>query len=105
MDEAERDLPVRDWLPRTVGLVAGMLALATAFIAAHVGALHKPTPRAHRRAPGREGSPDRAGQADHRWLTRPARPRVQIITPSPSCPTAGRGYDPGSRTALSFVLA
>ncbi|MFD2764079.1 hypothetical protein [Micromonospora eburnea] len=45
MDEAERDLPMRDWLPRTVGLVVGTLALATAFIAAYVGALHKPTPQ------------------------------------------------------------
>ncbi|MEU2614783.1 hypothetical protein ABZ570_24835 [Micromonospora sp. NPDC007271] len=45
MDEAERDLPVRDWLPRAAALLVGTLALATAFIAAYVGALHKPTPR------------------------------------------------------------
>ncbi|MGW5667939.1 hypothetical protein [Micromonospora sp. NPDC003776] len=45
MDEAERDLPVRDWLPRTAALLVGTLALATAFIAAYVGALHQPTPR------------------------------------------------------------
>ncbi|MGR6317250.1 hypothetical protein Q2K19_06725 [Micromonospora soli] len=45
MEEAERVLPVRDWLPRTVALLVGTLALATAFIAAYVGALHQPTPR------------------------------------------------------------
>ncbi|MFI7216135.1 hypothetical protein [Micromonospora maritima] len=42
-DEAE--LRTRDWLPRTVALVLGTLALASAFIAAYVGALHKPDPR------------------------------------------------------------
>ncbi|MFC0028908.1 hypothetical protein ACFFMM_05140 [Micromonospora chaiyaphumensis] len=41
MDEA---LPVRDWLPRTAALLLGTLALATAFIAAYVGALHQPRP-------------------------------------------------------------
>lgn len=35
----------RDWLPRTVALLVGTLALATAFIAAYVGALHQPHPR------------------------------------------------------------
>ncbi|MCP3783194.1 hypothetical protein NLX85_07425 [Micromonospora sp. A3M-1-15] len=45
MDEAQRNLPVRDWLPRTAALLLGTLALATAFIAAYVGALHQPTPR------------------------------------------------------------
>jgi hypothetical protein len=35
----------RDWAPRSIGLLIGTLALATAFIAAYVGALHKPTPR------------------------------------------------------------
>ncbi|MFG3578412.1 ABC-2 transporter permease [Micromonospora chersina] len=45
MDEAQRNLPVRDWLPRTATLLLGTLALATAFIAAYVGALHQPTPR------------------------------------------------------------
>ncbi|MFE9688813.1 hypothetical protein [Micromonospora sp. NPDC005806] len=45
MDEEERDLPVRDWLPRAAALLVGTLALATAFIAAYVGALHQPTPR------------------------------------------------------------
>ncbi|MFR9776295.1 hypothetical protein ACL02O_09550 [Micromonospora sp. MS34] len=45
MGEAERDLPVRGWLPRTAALLVGTLALATAFIAAYVGALHQPTPR------------------------------------------------------------
>lgn len=44
MDE-EPELRTRDWLPRTVALVVGTLALASAFIAAYVGALHKPTPR------------------------------------------------------------
>ncbi|MDO3701173.1 hypothetical protein Q3W71_05700 [Micromonospora sp. C28SCA-DRY-2] len=39
------ELRVRDWLPRTVGLLLGTLLLATAFIAAYVGALHRPTPR------------------------------------------------------------
>ncbi|SBT51939.1 ABC-2 transporter permease [Micromonospora auratinigra] len=43
MDEEQRDL--RDWLPRTAALLVGTLALATAFIAAYVGALHQPTPR------------------------------------------------------------
>ncbi|MFK4242275.1 hypothetical protein ACI2KV_05300 [Micromonospora chokoriensis] len=44
MDEApqRRD---RDWAPRSIGLLIGTLALATAFIAAYVGALHQPTPR------------------------------------------------------------
>ncbi|GGR62994.1 membrane protein [Micromonospora fulviviridis] len=45
MDEAQRNLPVRDWLPRTAALLLGTLALATAFIAAYVGALHQPNPR------------------------------------------------------------
>ncbi|MFI2665037.1 hypothetical protein [Micromonospora carbonacea] len=44
MDE-EPDIPVRAWLPRTAALLLGTLALATAFIAAYVGALHHPTPR------------------------------------------------------------
>ncbi|MEH1167617.1 hypothetical protein V6V47_19750 [Micromonospora sp. CPCC 205539] len=44
MDE-EAEARVRDWLPRTAGLLLGTLALATAFIAAYVGALHQPTPR------------------------------------------------------------
>ncbi|MCX4474346.1 hypothetical protein OOK41_29240 [Micromonospora sp. NBC_01655] len=44
MDE-EPDIPVRDWLPRTAALLVGTLALASAFIAAYVGALHQPTPR------------------------------------------------------------
>ncbi|MDZ5441994.1 hypothetical protein U2F26_04505 [Micromonospora sp. 4G57] len=44
MDE-DRELAVRDWLPRTAALLVGTLALATAFIAAYVGALHQPTPR------------------------------------------------------------
>ncbi|MEU8327211.1 hypothetical protein [Micromonospora sp. NPDC048839] len=35
----------RDWAPRSIGLLLGTLALATAFIAAYVGALHQPTPR------------------------------------------------------------
>ncbi|MGB2568276.1 hypothetical protein ACPFP2_07490 [Micromonospora citrea] len=42
MDEEQR---YRDWLPRTAVLLAGTLALAVAFIAAYVGALHKPDPR------------------------------------------------------------
>ncbi|MEV4479305.1 hypothetical protein [Micromonospora coxensis] len=42
MDEEQRD---RDWLPRTAALLAGTLALAVAFIAAYVGALHRPDPR------------------------------------------------------------
>ncbi|MET7833546.1 hypothetical protein ABZS44_12025 [Micromonospora sediminicola] len=42
-DEAE--LRTRDWLPRTAALVLGTLALASAFIAAYVGALHKPDPK------------------------------------------------------------
>ncbi|MCI4064289.1 hypothetical protein MRQ36_17475 [Micromonospora sp. R77] len=45
MDEEEQELSVRDWLPRTAALLVGTLALATAFIAAYVGALHQPTPR------------------------------------------------------------
>ncbi|MFU8870637.1 hypothetical protein [Micromonospora sp. SL4-19] len=45
MGEQGRELPVRDWLPRAAALLVGTLALATAFIAAYVGALHKPTPR------------------------------------------------------------
>lgn len=44
MDE-DQELAVRDWLPRTAALLVGTLALATAFIAAYVGALHQPTPR------------------------------------------------------------
>ncbi|MEU5783679.1 hypothetical protein [Micromonospora lupini] len=44
MDEAP-EVRVRDWLPRTAGLLLGTLALATAFIAAYVGALHQPHPR------------------------------------------------------------
>lgn len=44
MSDQERELPVRDWLPRAAALVLGTLALATAFIAAYVGALHNPTP-------------------------------------------------------------
>ncbi|MGY0003575.1 hypothetical protein [Micromonospora sp. I033] len=44
MDEAERVLPVREWLPRTAALLLGTLVLATAFIAAYVGALHQPRP-------------------------------------------------------------
>lgn len=43
--EEEPDIPVRAWLPRTAALLLGTLALATAFIAAYVGALHHPTPR------------------------------------------------------------
>ncbi|WP_444949944.1 hypothetical protein [Micromonospora ureilytica] len=35
----------RDWAPRSIGLLVGTLVLATAFIAAYVGALHQPTPR------------------------------------------------------------
>ncbi|MCG5444661.1 hypothetical protein NIE79_002819 [Micromonospora sp. NIE79] len=35
----------RDWAPRSIGLLLGTLVLATAFIAAYVGALHQPTPR------------------------------------------------------------
>ncbi|TDB72719.1 hypothetical protein [Micromonospora sp. KC723] len=42
MDEEARD---RDRLPRTAALLAGTLALAVAFIAAYVGALHRPDPR------------------------------------------------------------
>ncbi|WP_431921639.1 hypothetical protein [Micromonospora wenchangensis] len=42
MDEEPR---TRDWLPRTAALLVGTLALATAFIAAYVGALHQPHPR------------------------------------------------------------
>lgn len=45
MGEQGQELPVREWLPRAAGLLIGTLALATAFIAAYVGALHKPTPR------------------------------------------------------------
>ncbi|TDC45431.1 hypothetical protein E1258_30365 [Micromonospora sp. KC207] len=44
MDD-EPDIPVREWLPRTAALLAGTLALATAFIAAYVGTLHDPVPR------------------------------------------------------------
>ncbi|MGC5018493.1 hypothetical protein [Micromonospora sp. DT47] len=44
MDE-DRELAVRDWLPRTAALLVGALALATASIAAYVGALHQPAPR------------------------------------------------------------
>ncbi|SCL19185.1 hypothetical protein GA0070624_1700 [Micromonospora rhizosphaerae] len=44
MDD-EAQLAVRDWLPRTAALLVGTLVLATAFIAAYVGALHQPTPR------------------------------------------------------------
>lgn len=44
MDE-EPEPPTRDWLPRTAALLVGTLALATAFIAAYVGALHQPNPR------------------------------------------------------------
>ncbi|MEV6690136.1 hypothetical protein AB0M35_01480 [Micromonospora sp. NPDC051196] len=36
---------VRDWLPRTAALLFGTLILASAFIAAYVGALHAPNPR------------------------------------------------------------
>ncbi|WFE96366.1 hypothetical protein [Micromonospora sp. WMMD987] len=42
MDDEPR---TRDWLPRTVALLVGTLVLATAFIAAYVGALHQPHPR------------------------------------------------------------
>ncbi|MDG4760049.1 hypothetical protein [Micromonospora sp. WMMD710] len=44
MDKASQGR-VRDWAPRSIGLLLGTLALATAFIAAYVGALHQPTPR------------------------------------------------------------
>ncbi|SCG50927.1 hypothetical protein [Micromonospora humi] len=44
MDD-EPELRTRDWLPRTAALVLGTLALASAFIAAYVGALHKPDPK------------------------------------------------------------
>ena len=44
MDQ-EAEPALRDWLPRTAALLVGTLALATAFIAAYVGALHQPTPR------------------------------------------------------------
>ncbi|MFE9959825.1 hypothetical protein [Micromonospora sp. NPDC005299] len=44
MDEAQRTPPVRDWLPRAGALLLGTLAVATAFIAAYVGALHQPRP-------------------------------------------------------------
>ncbi|MFI5833742.1 hypothetical protein ACIA5A_08700 [Micromonospora sp. NPDC051300] len=44
MDD-EPELRTRDWLPRTAALVLGTLALASAFIAAYVGALHKPEPK------------------------------------------------------------
>ncbi|MEU9505014.1 hypothetical protein AB0D32_01875 [Micromonospora sp. NPDC048170] len=40
MDQEMRDRP-----PRTAALLLGTLVLATAFIAAYVGALHRPTPR------------------------------------------------------------
>ncbi|MEE3919692.1 hypothetical protein V2I01_19470 [Micromonospora sp. BRA006-A] len=43
MDD-EPELRTRDWLPRTAALILGTLALASAFIAAYVGALHKPDP-------------------------------------------------------------
>ncbi|TCB99849.1 hypothetical protein E0H26_04710 [Micromonospora zingiberis] len=39
------DSPVREWLPRTAALLVGTLILASAFIAAYVGALHAPNPR------------------------------------------------------------
>ncbi|WP_200209410.1 hypothetical protein [Micromonospora coerulea] len=39
------EVRVGDWLPRIAGLLLGTLALASAFIAAYVGALHQPTPR------------------------------------------------------------
>ncbi|MER7888270.1 hypothetical protein ABTX15_00400 [Micromonospora sp. NPDC094482] len=47
MDQAReaREVRARDSLARTAGLLLGTLALATAFIAAYVGALHQPTPR------------------------------------------------------------
>lgn len=45
MDEEPEGEQLRDWLPRTAALLVGTLALATAFIAAYVGALHQPTPR------------------------------------------------------------
>ncbi|WCN82340.1 hypothetical protein [Micromonospora sp. LH3U1] len=44
MDDASQGR-TRDWAPRSIGLLIGTLALATAFIAAYVGALHQPTPR------------------------------------------------------------
>lgn len=43
--EEQRDPAVRDWLPRAAALLLGALVLSTAFIAAYVGALHRPTPR------------------------------------------------------------
>ncbi|MDH6464969.1 hypothetical protein M2302_005170 [Micromonospora sp. A200] len=43
--EEEPELRTREWLPRTAALLVGTLTLATAFIAAYVGALHQPTPR------------------------------------------------------------
>ncbi|MEV4845563.1 hypothetical protein AB0K20_20415 [Micromonospora matsumotoense] len=42
MDEEPR---TPGWLPRTAALLFGTLVLATAFIAAYVGALHQPHPR------------------------------------------------------------
>ncbi|WP_433390037.1 hypothetical protein [Micromonospora sp. KLBMP9576] len=39
------DQEMRDRLPRTAALLLGTLVLATAFITAYVGALHRPTPR------------------------------------------------------------
>ncbi|MEU2661752.1 hypothetical protein ACLQ20_01780 [Micromonospora sp. DT46] len=39
------DQEMRDGLPRTAALLLGTLVLATAFITAYVGALHRPTPR------------------------------------------------------------
>ncbi|MEU4778870.1 hypothetical protein [Micromonospora sp. NPDC023633] len=39
------DQEIRDRLPRTAALLLGTLVLATAFITAYVGALHRPTPR------------------------------------------------------------
>ncbi|RKN43418.1 hypothetical protein [Micromonospora endolithica] len=43
--QEEPEPTVRDWLPRTAGLLLGTLLIATAFIGAYVGALHEPTPR------------------------------------------------------------
>ncbi|MEV1016426.1 hypothetical protein AB0I89_22900 [Micromonospora sp. NPDC049801] len=44
MDESP-EVRIRDQIPRTAGLLLGTLALAVAFIAAYVGALHQPHPR------------------------------------------------------------
>ncbi|MBM0237491.1 hypothetical protein JNW88_10540 [Micromonospora sp. ATA32] len=41
----DQGIAPREWLPRTAALLVGTLALATAFIAAYVGALHQPTAR------------------------------------------------------------